>query len=82
MRRAGILLESDMPRLGGEEPYDPLPKWSLFGLFKRKPRGKDPVRAKPIQSSTTANGEISGMSNYHWSFDDVEESGAKTWELV
>jgi len=47
MRRSGILLESDMPRLEGEEPYDPLSKWSFFSLFKRKKKGKEPVRAKP-----------------------------------
>ena len=82
MRRAGILLESDMPRLGGEEPYDSLPKWSVLSLFKGTPKCKVPIRVKPMQSPTTANGEISGTSSHCWSLDNVQEFGAKTWELV
>jgi len=97
MRRAGILMESDMPRLGGEGPYDPIPK-SFFNFFKRRPKIALPVRNRPIKVPGVPNGVVNGGINGNasggagegssgehsrWSLDEVEVTGAaKNWELV
>lgn len=63
MRRADILSDREMPRLGGEEPYDPLPKWSFFSIFKRKAKATEPHRDHPIQDGTSEGEEDEGADH-------------------
>lgn len=61
MRRADILSESEMPRLGGKDPYDPLPKWSFFSMFKKKAKPTEPHRDHPVQDGTSEDEEDVGV---------------------